>query len=143
MKILRIVIFALVLAACCGGCAPAAPAASAPVPAAEDRLAELEAENLRLREELAAATARSRREERLLDDLMDHPELIPVSGTLGGTYRYYRDQCGLLGDRYAYAYAEDGHSMVDLLLSYREDGERVEWTLELFDAGGGWQPPEE
>ncbi len=76
----------------------------------------------------------------LFHDLEKNPQLIPISAELGGTMRYYQDTFALFGERYAYAYAEDGHNAVEMLLQYEKysDG-AVAWTLCAYNAGGGWQ----
>lgn len=76
----------------------------------------------------------------LLDDLAQQTTLIPVQPQLGGTMRIFADLSRLLGDRYAYAYAEDGHVAVDMIFRYRQNEDAsVNWQLTMFDAGNGWE----
>ena len=138
---------------CVSGCGTAPTEASsagvseAGVQQTQQLLEEIEdlRQQVELLEEQAAAwesqAAVDREEEKLLDTLVSHPELIPFSPSLGGTFRFYRQECKLLNGRYAYAYAEDGHTAADLLYAYLvyEDG-TVDWSLRLYDLGGGWTP---
>lgn len=108
----------------------------------ESAVAKLEAEKKALEESLA-----ERREdeptdpfdEKILGSLFLRPDLIPVGGE---SMRYYTDLCRVLGERYVYAYAEDGRSTADMILSYEtgEDDAYV-WALEAYDDGHGWRVP--
>lgn len=88
-----------------------------------------------------AQTAVDPYDEKILSSLFMRPDLIPVGGE---AMRYFTDLCRVLGERYAYAYAEDGRNTADMILSYtlREDA-TYGWTLELYNSGAGWQVAEQ
>lgn len=54
----------------------------------------------------------------LLETLMDHNDLIPVEGVLGGTMRWWPEFSVILDSRFAVGYFEDGHIMGLGLLEY-------------------------
>ncbi len=66
----------------------------------------------------------------LKSDLMNHPELIPHSGTHGGSMRFYRQHIYILTSRWAMAYFDDGHIAGYMLLSYEinTDG-TIDWSV--------------
>lgn len=69
--------------------------------------------------------------ERLINDLLDRPELIPFDGVLGGTMGFYTpDNIYILSARWVYARFEDGHIGGEMLLEYRIeiDGE-ISWNV--------------
>lgn len=72
--------------------------------------------------------------EQLRQDLMEHPELIPFEGRLGGTMDFYDPQrIRVLSDRWVYAEFDDGHSQGAMLLEYERTGDgAIEW--DVFDA---------
>ena len=87
---------------------------------------------------------RTEREKRLAADLYAHPELIPIEGTLGGTMRFFPDESAVRVLSTAsymplvYAYAEDGHTAVNLLFRFENaaDG-ALKWRCVAYDYGGG------
>ncbi|MGI5966351.1 hypothetical protein [Anaerotruncus rubiinfantis] len=146
MKILRLVISLFVILTLLGGCAGNPPAHISQL---EEKVAALTAENDALRrqvQELAAAAEEppSQLEEadpakaEKLESLLARTDLIPVEAALGGTMRYFPGEAKLLGTDLAYAYAEDGHNAVEMLLRCT-GGPAYDWTLIAYDAGGGWQ----
>lgn len=78
-------------------------------------------------------------DEKILGSLFLRPDLIPVGDE---NMRYYTDLCRVLGEKYVYAYAEDGRNTADMILSYdiQEDG-AYDWKMEAFDVGKGWEVP--
>ncbi|OGF17309.1 MAG: hypothetical protein A2W00_14245 [Candidatus Eisenbacteria bacterium RBG_16_71_46] len=66
--------------------------------------------------------------QRLREDLMRHPELIPFEGTLGGRMRFDPGGIALLSPEWVYARFEDGHTGGSCLLAFDvlRDG-RISW----------------
>ncbi len=65
----------------------------------------------------------------IISDLMQHRELIPYEGSLGGTMNFYSEsQIWILTKKWVLAYFEDGHNGGYLLLEYEvtKDG-RIKW----------------
>ena len=105
----------------------------------EQQVAALESENASLKAQ-NLATATEEEKEALREDLISRTDLIPVEAVLGGTMRYYPDEIVLFGENYAYAYAEDGHVSVEMIFSYiQTDDGAVDWQLELYNTGNGWE----
>ncbi len=68
--------------------------------------------------------------EDLIADLMNHPELIPAEGALGGTMGFYSEKnIRILTDRYAFASFDDGHSAGYMLLRYHVHDGEIGWTV--------------
>lgn len=105
----------------------------------------LEVSMAELREQLSELRAGqpTPEEQKILDDLTRHTELIPLEPTLGGTFRFYPGLSKLLNGKYAYAYAEDGHMAAELILQYTINGDgTISWKLALYDIGDGWKLPQ-
>lgn len=68
-------------------------------------------------------------EEDIVSDLMQHRELIPFEGVLGGTMGFYSEQdIHVLNSRWVLAAFEDGHIAGHMLLEYRVDpGGEIHW----------------
>ena len=67
-------------------------------------------------------------EKYITDNLFNNPKLIPYSGVLGGTMRFWK--VTLLGDRWAIAYFEDGHVAGRVLLKYTiKKDNSIKWTI--------------
>ena len=65
----------------------------------------------------------------IISDLMQHKELIPYEGSVGGTMNFYSEgQIRILTNKWVLAYFEDGHNGGYLLLEYEvtNDG-RINW----------------
>jgi heme exporter protein D len=61
----------------------------------------------------------SKREEALAADLMQHRELIPFKGVMGGTMGFYsKNDIHVLSSRWVMAFFEDGHIGGHMLLEY-------------------------
>ena len=142
-------------------CACSAQGNAVPASVHEQALAQLKAQDAELQAlteqvaELKAALAdaqraavledtRTEREKRLAADLYAHPALIPIEGTLGGTMRFFPDESAVRVLSTAsymplvYAYAEDGHTAVNLLFRFENaaDG-ALKWRCVAYDHGGG------
>ena len=65
----------------------------------------------------------------LMADLLQHPELIPYEGVLGGTMNFYDEDSMIVGNKWVMAYFEDGHIGWYALLSYTGDKNNISWTL--------------
>ncbi|MEM1484641.1 hypothetical protein V6615_07130 [Oscillospiraceae bacterium PP1C4] len=75
----------------------------------------------------------------VLDDLPSHTDLIPIKAELGGTLRYFPEQSKVLTPNIVYAYAEDGHVSVEMLLEYVVNHDHsITWSLAAYDIGNGW-----
>lgn len=59
----------------------------------------------------------------LLGTLIDHNDLIPIEGVLGGTMRWWPELSVILDSRFAVGYFEDGHIMGYALLEYAFDAD--------------------
>lgn len=117
----------------------------------EQRITALETENAALKGELellredADASSSMQQEtdarrQLVLDDLPNQTALIPIPAELGGTFRFYTDLSRVLNEKYVYAYAEDGHNAVDMLLQYSVNpDDTILWSLIAYDIGGGWK----
>jgi hypothetical protein len=70
-------------------------------------------------------------EEDLVSNLMQHRELIPYEGVMGGTMGFYSSKdIHILSSRWALASFEDGHIGGHMLLEYRVDpGGRIHWRV--------------
>ena len=70
-------------------------------------------------------------EEDLIADLMQHSELIPYKGVMGGTMGFYSSQdIHILSSRWVFAAFEDGHIGGHMLLEYRVDpGGKIHWRV--------------
>ena len=66
----------------------------------------------------------------LKSDLMQHPELIPYKGVLGGNMRFYREHIYILTSHWALAYFDDGHIAGYMLLNFQigADG-NIQWKV--------------
>ncbi|MFZ2539650.1 MAG: hypothetical protein WAX04_12250 [Oscillospiraceae bacterium] len=53
--------------------------------------------------------------------LMEKTDIIPFEGELGGTFFIVDDMLKQVGDQWIYAYAEDGHITLDLLIKFSID----------------------
>lgn len=73
----------------------------------------------------------SRLEEDLASDLMQHRELIPFEGIMGGTMGFYSSKdIHMLSSRWVLASFEDGHIGGHMLLEYKVDpGGRIHWRV--------------
>jgi len=71
------------------------------------------------------------RSARLVNDLLSKPELIPFSGTLGGTMGFYSpENIYVLSDHWVFARFEDGHTGGSMLLEYRlDDAGEIHWEV--------------
>lgn len=66
----------------------------------------------------------------IINDLMQHPELIPYDGVLGGTMGFYDlESIQVLSDRWVYAGFDDGHINGYMLLSYRINDGKISWEV--------------
>lgn len=67
----------------------------------------------------------------LIADLMEHPELIPYKGTLGGQMGFYHARhIHVLTPKWVFAFFEDGHNCGDMLLEYQvSPGGRISWRV--------------
>ena len=64
----------------------------------------------------------------LRQDLLKHRELIPFKGSEGSTMIFPGEQSiRVLGDRWVYAYFEDGHNGGHLLLEFTVDHGKIRW----------------
>ena len=65
----------------------------------------------------------------IISDLMQHRELIPYKGSVGGTMNFYSEsQIRILTNKWVLAYFEDGHNGGYLLLEYEvTNGGRIKW----------------
>jgi hypothetical protein len=70
-------------------------------------------------------------EEDLASDLMQHRELIPYAGVMGGTMGFYSKKAiHILSSRWVLAAFEDGHIGGHMLLEYRVDpGGKIHWRV--------------
>ena len=70
-------------------------------------------------------------EKDLASDLMEHRELIPYKGVMGGTMGFYSTKnIHILNSRWILASFEDGHIGGDMLLEYRVDqGGEIRWRV--------------
>jgi hypothetical protein len=70
-------------------------------------------------------------EEDLPSNLMQHKELIPYEGVMGGTMGFYSSKdIHILSSRWVLASFEDGHIGGHMLLEYRVDpGGRIHWRV--------------
>lgn len=151
-KVLIVFLLAAVMTA--GGCSLAVPtqkyealqterdSLQEQVTQLQSQVSQLEADKKALEESLAERRENEPTDpfdEKILGSMFLRPDLIPVGGE---SMRYYTDLCRVLGERYVYAYAEDGRSTADMILSYEmgEDGAYV-WALEAYDDGHGWRVP--
>lgn len=67
---------------------------------------------------------------KLLETLIDHNDLIPIEGVLGGTMRWWPENSVILDWQRAFGYFEDGHIMGYGLLKYEFDAQgNVQWHL--------------
>jgi hypothetical protein len=61
-------------------------------------------------------------------DLMKHRELIPYSGSLGGTMAFYSEKdIRVLNDHWVFAEFDDGHSVGWMLLRWRFESTKIYW----------------
>ncbi|MGI6451468.1 MAG: DUF4362 domain-containing protein [Desulfitobacteriia bacterium] len=66
----------------------------------------------------------------IINDLMQHPELIPYDGVLGGTMGFYDpESIQVLSDRWVFAGFDDGHINGYMLLSYRINDGKISWEV--------------
>jgi hypothetical protein len=67
----------------------------------------------------------------LASDLMQHRELIPYEGIMGGTMGFYSPKdIHILSSRWVLAAFEDGHIGGQMLLEYRVDpGGKIHWRV--------------
>lgn len=65
----------------------------------------------------------------IISDLMQHRELIPYKGSLGGTMNFYSEsQIWILTKKWVLAYFEDGHNGGYILLEYEvTNNGRIKW----------------
>ncbi len=70
-------------------------------------------------------------EEKLIEDLIEKPELIPHEPVLGGTMGFYnRDDIYLLNDQWVLASFEDGHIGGYILLEFEIGEEQeIDWQV--------------
>jgi len=66
----------------------------------------------------------------IISDLMQHRELIPYEGSLGGTMNFYSEgQIWILTKKWVLAYFEDGHNGGYLLLEYEVTKDsKIKWN---------------
>ena len=68
--------------------------------------------------------------EDIINDLMEHNELIPYDGVLGGTMGFYdRDNIYVLSDKWVFAYFDDGHINGYILLNYSINKGTISWKV--------------
>jgi len=65
----------------------------------------------------------------IISDLMQHRELIPYKGSLGGTMNFYSEgQIRILTKKWVLAYFEDGHNGGYILLEYEvTNSGKIKW----------------
>ena len=69
----------------------------------------------------------------LIDDLMNHKEIIPTKGVLGGNMYWVSNSTVVLNDKYVFSTYEDGHIMGYALLEYHFDEEHtIIWQVKNF-----------
>jgi hypothetical protein len=67
-------------------------------------------------------------------ELLNHPEIIPFEGVLGGTMTFLlSDNILILNNKWIYAKFEDGHIGGDMLLEYKVSKDSVV-AWEVIDA---------
>jgi heme exporter protein D len=73
----------------------------------------------------------SKLEEALAVDLMQHRELIPFKGVMGGTMGFYsKNDIHVLTSRWVMAFFEDGHIGGHMLLEYAvSPGGKIQWKV--------------
>jgi hypothetical protein len=62
-------------------------------------------------------------------DLLEHPQLIPYRGSLGGTTDFIPSRVFVLNDRWVYAEFEDGHIGGGGLFQYTVKDGRLSWSV--------------
>lgn len=73
---------------------------------------------------------------RILESLLKRKDLIPVGGE---DIAFFPELCYVLGERYVYAYAEDGRASADMIFSYKQESDGgFAWRLELYNIGNEW-----
>jgi hypothetical protein len=67
----------------------------------------------------------------ITEDLMDHPELIPYEGAVGGEMRFHsQGEIHILGPKWVIAYFEDGHTPGCMILEYEvSDQGEITWKV--------------
>lgn len=76
----------------------------------------------------------------VLTDLLTRTDLIPISDD-GQKMEFVPELCKVLGERYAYAYAQAERASADMIFAYdRKSDGTFSWTLELCNRGAGWLP---
>jgi hypothetical protein len=67
----------------------------------------------------------------LIADLMEHPELIPYQGILGGQMGFYSaNQIHVLTPKWVFASFDDGHMSGHMFLEYQvSPGGRISWRV--------------
>jgi hypothetical protein len=67
--------------------------------------------------------------EDIMADLERRTDLVPREGVVGGTMRFWPDQSRIVSPNKAYAYYEDGHIAVGLLLEFTVRDGKIEWKV--------------
>ncbi|MCU9614344.1 hypothetical protein OEV98_12430 [Caldibacillus lycopersici] len=68
--------------------------------------------------------------EDIKEEVINHPELIPYDGVLGGTMQFDENRIFVISHEYVYAEFSDGHMMGYLILHYSiENGEATNWQI--------------
>ncbi len=66
----------------------------------------------------------------IIADLLNHNELIPYDGVLGGKMGFYsKENVYVLSDKWVYAYFDDGHVNGYMLLSYSVSSGIISWKV--------------
>lgn len=65
----------------------------------------------------------------ILNDLKNHPELIPTPGTMGGTMTFWPSESRVISRNRVNAYFEDGHIGGRLLLEFAVRDGVITWTV--------------
>ena len=68
--------------------------------------------------------------EDIKNDLLNHNELIPYDGVLGGKMGFHsKENVCLLSDKWVYALFDDGHINGYMLLSYTINNRVISWKV--------------
>jgi hypothetical protein len=70
-------------------------------------------------------------EQEIIEDLMNHPELIQYQPVLGGKMGFYdRKKIFVLNEHFVYAHFSDGHSSGTMVLEYDvDDNAEISWQV--------------
>jgi len=67
--------------------------------------------------------------DKIIADLLKHPELIPYEPVLGGEMGFFKENTKVLSDRWVFAYFEDGHIYGYMLLGYSIENGIIKWEV--------------